>query len=203
MAPKKNKSTSGESNRVSISREEHETLLSLYDSIALAKGDSERAKLRFQDLSITCEAQARRLLELDSSARHLERIAGLQKVLIDLLRSEHKIASMEDLSEFWHRWVVCAENLVKANPDLRATIAQAQPELFRSWSLWLKEDGRAVHLPAAGDTRTEAEARVPASQDQVQDRAVDQLRSTNASQAARIRELEGEIEVYKKSKGLR
>ncbi len=187
--------------RVLVDREEYSALLALkdrYEEHAVA--DAKTAN-RNHDLLVTCSAQAARLAEIDLIMRHHERVTALQRMLIDLMRADHPaVASLEDLSEFWRNWTMTTENAAKADPKQRDEIAKFEPDLFRSWKIWTRDAGRASRSFAVAGTRAETEAQQPASQAALQERIVAQLREKEAQLAARVRELEGQVDVYRKHK---
>lgn len=186
---------------VSISREEFDALMALKEANADSVIASAQTTNRNHDLLTTCNAQARRLVEVDLTIQNYERTTTLQRIYIDLLREDHpRVGSMDDLSEFWRQWVHCTNSLVKAQPLSARAVAELTPDLFRSWSNWVRDSGRLNRSFAMVGTRAEVEGKQPASQAEVQDRIIDQLRSQTATQAARLHELEGEVEAYRKAR---
>lgn len=198
MPPRKTNSEALDNRRVLVDREEHAALLALKEADELRVVDDAKTSARLHDLHATCSAQARRLVEVDLIVQHQDRVNGLQRVLIDMMRADRpRVASLEDLSEFWRRWSLTAATVGEKQPQQRDAIAKLEPDLFRSWALWVRDIGKAGRSFSVAGTRTEAEAQRPASQDEAQDRITNVLRETNAVLAARVRELEGEVETYK------
>lgn len=188
--------------RVLVDREEYAALLSLRESAELRLVEDERVKGRIHDLNTTCTAQARRLAEADLAAQHLERVAALQHIFIDLLRADYPaVASLEDLSTFWRNWLLTTENLIARDPKQRAEVDKMEPDLFRSWRIWVRDAGRASRTFAvAGTTRAEVDGdRLALSQATLQDHIIEQQRAQTAALAARIKELEGEVEAYRRA----
>jgi len=121
-------------------------------------------------------------------------------VFIGLLRADHPaVARLEDLSEFWRRWIATAENQAKQGPQQRDEVARLEPDLFKSWRLWARDVGKASRSFAVAGTRVEVEARQPASPTAVQDNVAAQLRDQMAALVTRLQELEGEVNAYKNS----
>jgi hypothetical protein len=201
MATKKtNGTTAHDDLRVSVDRVEYAALRDLQNLHEGCILERARVTNRNHDLATCCEAQAKRLIEVDLMLRHLENINGTQRVFIDLLRADHpRVAQLEDLSEFWRQWNVCTNKVVEREPQQRAAVAELEPHLFRSWSLWARDSGRLNRSFAVAGTRAGVEAQQTMSQDELQSHIIEQLRVKNASLAARNRELEGEIDAYKSS----
>lgn len=177
---------------VSLSREEYNAFQELEVRYAEATARSAKATNLSHDLSLTCDAQARRLVESDSITRHHERVNGLQRVYIDLLRADHPhVAALEDLSEFWRQWLVS----VGSTPRSRETVAKFEPDLFRSWQLWVDKLGRSFSVAGS---RTEVDDRRPVTQVELQVDAMRLLSDTTERLSNQVRELESEIESYKK-----
>lgn len=200
MPPRKSNGVVGaeDARRVLVDREEHAALLALKEADELRVVDDAKVSNRVHDLVVTCGAQARRLAEVDLVVQHQERVNGLQRVLLDTLRSDHpRLASVEDLSEFWKQWTIATGALVERQPQQREAVAKLEPDLFRSWSLWVRDSGRASRSFSAAGTRAEVDAARPATQGELQVRIADQQRAAIAALAARVRELEGEVEACK------
>ncbi|HEY8924727.1 MAG TPA: hypothetical protein VIU64_10125 [Polyangia bacterium] len=205
---KRNSSADGEGVKmrdgVWVSREEFDALMSLKEANADSVVRDAEAANRNHDLLATCNAQARRLVEVDLAIVNYERITALQRAYIDLLRDDHpRVGSMEDLSEFWRQWTLCTNNLVQSQPQQRAVVAEMTPDLFRSWALWVRDSGRLNRSFSVAGTRAEIEAKQPATADDVQDGVIARLRDSNAMLAARVKELEGEVEAYRRAKDKR
>lgn len=195
MASKKMMNGESTNGHVSISREEYEALIHLRDESAVQVAV---ATNRSHDLVATCNAQSRRLAESDLAIQHYERVVALQRAYIDLLRGDYpKVASLEDLSEFWRQWTICTLNLIKEQPQQRDAVAQLTPDLFKSWGLWVRDGGRQYRSFSVAGTRAGLDGARSTSQADLQDSIVEQLREKNALLAARIHELEGEVDAYK------
>jgi hypothetical protein len=181
---------------VSLSREEYNAFQELEVRYAEATARSAKATNLSHDLSLTCDAQARRLVESDSITRHHERVNGLQRVYIDLLRADHPhVAALEDLSEFWRQWLVSVGDPNRAPRPQRETVAKFEPDLFRSWQLWVDKLGRSFSVAGS---RTEVDDRRPVTQVELQVDAMQLLQDTTDRLSDQVRKLESEIESYKK-----
>jgi choline dehydrogenase-like flavoprotein len=183
---------------VTMSQEEFDALMILKERNADAVARDAKTINRNHDLMLTCDAQAKRLAECDLMIQNYERVASMQRALIDLLRADHpKVASLEDLSEFWRQWSVCTSNLVKAQPQARGAVAEVTPDLFKSWSMWARDAGRASRSFALSGTRADVDTRRPETQQELQYEALVRARQDNAVLHARLRQLEVEVEAYK------
>lgn len=186
---------------VSVDREEYGALLALKELHETKAVENAKVVNRNHDLLVTCEAQAKRLIELDLIMQHYERVNGLQRVFIDLLRADRpKVAALEDLSTFWQHWTATTQNFVTKQPQQREEVAKLEPDLFRSWRIWVRDSGKTTRTFAVAGTRAEIEALNTIPQATLQDHIVDQLRGKNASLFARVRELEAEVDAYKNSR---
>lgn len=203
MPPKKTNGVSDD-RRVLVDREEYAALIALRENAEIHLVDDDKTNSRIHDLGVTCSAQARRLVEVDLAIQHLERINGMQRVFIDLLRADHPaVASLEDLSTFWRTWFVTTGKLLEQDPAKRDEVNRLEPDLFRSWRLWVRDAGRVSRtFAAAGTTRAEVDGdRLALSQAALQDRIFEQQRHQNALLLARVSELEAEVEAHRKGKG--
>lgn len=199
MASKNFKKAKDDDGQVAVSREEYEALTTFREE-TIAK--EAKAAQRSYDLNVTCEAQAKRLVELELALRHHERVTGLQHIYIDMLRSDHrKVASMEDLSEFWRQWSVHTSNIVQDNPQLRDVVSKTEPDLFHAWSSWVRSDGKSGRQAPIPATRAAVDAQQPATQGEMQASLVNSLRDRVAAMAATVHQLESEIETYRKARG--
>lgn len=199
MPPRKQ--NGGADGRVSVDREEYDALVALKEASETRIVEEERLRARIHDLDITCRAQAKRLIEVDLTMQYLERVNGLQRVFIDLLRADRPaVAALEDLSTFWKTWFITTENIVKQEPGRRDEVSRMEPDLFKSWRIWVRDAGRASRTFAvAGTTRAEVEAFNAIPQATLQDHVLEQQRAQTAALAARVKELEGEVEAYRRS----
>lgn len=160
----------------------------------------ERAKVtnRNHDLAACCEAQAKRLIEVDLILQHYERVNGIQRAFIDLLRGDRpQVASLEDLSTFWQHWSTTTQNHTSKNPQQREEVAKLEPDLFRSWRIWVRDAGKTTRSFAVAGTRAEVEAHNAIPQATLQDHIIENLRTKVASLIARESELEAEVAAYK------
>jgi hypothetical protein len=199
MPPRKQNGVADDG-RVSVNREEYAALVALKEVSETRLVEEERLRARIHDLDVTCRAQARRLVEVDLATQHLERVNGLQRCFIDLLRADRPaVASLEDLSTFWRAWFITTENLVKREPKLREEVSRLEPDLFKSWRIWVRDAGQGSRTFAvAGATRAEVDGdRLALSQAAFQDRILEQQRAQTAALSARVKELEGEVEAYR------
>jgi len=198
MPPRK-QNGGADDGRVSVDREEYAALVALKEAADTRFLEDEKLKARIHDLDVTCRAQAKRLIEVDLTMQHLERVNGLQRCFIDLLRADRPaVAALEDLSAFWRTWTITTENLAKQEPGRRDEIGRLEPDLFKSWRIWARDAGRASRTFAvAGTTRADVEALNAVPQATLQDHILEQQRAQTATLAARVRELEGEVEAYR------
>lgn len=205
MPPRKSNGVGSEdARRVQVDREEYAALLAVKEAGELHVVDVAKTSARLHDLRVTCSAQARRLAEVDLIMQHQDRVNGLQRVLIDMLRADHpRVASLEELSEFWRQWSIATKTVAEKQPQLRDAVAKLEPDLFRSWGLWVRDVEKVVRSFSVAGTRTEVEPQLSIPQGELQDRAVGKLRETNAALVARVRELESEVEAYKLVRGKR
>lgn len=198
--PSKKSDKFDDDRRVMIDREEHNALVAMRDSLESRLVEDEKTKVRLHDLTITCGAQAKRLTEVELITQHLERTVGLQRVLIDMLKADvPTLASLEDLSLFWRSWIATTESLAIRDPKQRDEISKLEPDLFRSWKLWVRDAGRASRsLALVGTvTRADVDDRLDVDQATLQEQIIEQQRQSSALQAARVVELEAEIKALR------
>lgn len=182
---------------VGIPRAEYDALLAFKAAHEDSIIKEAQATNRNHDLLVTCNAQARRLAEDDLAIRNYERIIRLQSAFIEALRADHpKIAALEDLSEFWRRWVVSTENLLHDQPGQRDAVLKVEPDLFRSWRASMQDAQRPSQ---AFRSRADVDLHQSASQEDVQLRAVSDLRAKNMEMSTRIAQLELELAAHKRS----
>jgi hypothetical protein len=188
--------------RVTVDREEYSALRALKDRYEDSVIKDAKSANRNHDLLVTCDAQAKRLAEIDLILQHQDRVIGLQRVFIDMLRGNHpQIAALEDLSMFWRQWFITSENHLKNNPQQRTEAAKLEPDLFRSWKLWVRDADRGNRSFSVAGTREEINAEQQLiSQDTLQEHVLDQARAHERMLAARVRELEAEVEAYKNAR---
>lgn len=198
MPPKK--MNGHDDRRVLVDREEHAALLALKEADELRVIHDAKADGRLQDLRITCTAQARRLADVDLIMQQNERIIGLQRVLIDALRTERpQVGSLEDLSTFWRAWFMTTEKMLSQDPKQREEISKVEPDLFRSWKLWVRDAGRASRTLSMAGVRAEIDAQQAAGQQVLQEQITAQLRTQASAQATYVQELEAQLEAYRSS----
>ena len=184
---------------VSLAREEYDALVQLRDetNVELVH-DVAAARNRAHDLVQTCNAQAKRMAEQDLMIANLERVTGLQRTLLDLLRGGTSVASLEDLSEFWRRWQVCVGNAVSERKLAREEAAKFEPDLFRTWRNWVLGAGKADRtLAASGSVTTREERDRAVATEGRQDQTFRQLREDNERLERRLAQLEDEVAYYK------
>lgn len=187
--------------RTSVDRDEYAALVALKDLYDGLVAENAKAANRNHDLLITCNAQARRLSEVDLIVQHYERVVGLQRVFIDTLRAgSPQVAALEDLSKFWQHWTSTTENHLSKQPQRRDEVAKLEPDLFRSWRLWIKDAGKVSRLFSVAGTRAEVDAQQLIPQATLQDHILDQMKSKTKALTVRVRELEAELDAYKNGK---
>jgi hypothetical protein len=186
----------GDDNRVSVDREEYDAFKARAEDYVGLMSDNARIVSRNHDLMLTCNAQARRLTEVDMILQHHERVIGLQKALVDLLRETRPgVGSLEELSEFWRQWTAKTAGMSGSE---RSEVAKFEPDLFRTWRLWANNGGRSWSV--AG-TRSEVAARSDgATQADVQEDEVGRLKARLQQLSSMVRELESEIDARKKGR---
>lgn len=184
--------------RVSVDRDEYDALNSLRDLYDKAVAEKAALANSNHDIRLICEAQSRRLTEADLLVQNYERVNGLQRVFIDMLRADRPLTStLEELSLFWKHWTTTTENHLVRNPGQRAEAAKLEPDLFRSWRLWVRDSGKASRTFSLAGTRAEVEALNAIPQATLQEHILDQAKAQNIAQAGRIRELEAELAAYR------
>lgn len=194
---KQNNDRSTADTHVWIDKAEYAALRAFQETTGGRLVEEEKIRFQIHELSATCSVQARRLTEVELTTQHLERMVGLQRALIEYLRSGSQVAALEDLSLFWRSWIATTER----DPSQRSEVNRIEPDLFKSWRLWVRDAGRASRtMSVAGTTRAEVEERTQPSQAALQDHIIDQQRQTNAVLVTRISELEAEVEAYRKGK---
>lgn len=194
-------------NRVLVDRDEYAALRELEEKYEQLMADNARYVNRNAELAGLCTAQAKRLAEVDLVVQGYDRVVGHQRVFIDMLRADHPlVGSLEELSEFWRRWTSTTENMVLANPQQRGEVAKLEPDLFRTWRMWVRDAGRAGRSLAVAGTRAEAKTRdevsaqQPLTQADLQEIAIKQLRDMTSAMSTRMQELESEVNAYKNNR---
>jgi|SRR5271154_5843855 len=180
-----------ESGRVILSREE-------YDALQEAAEAHGRSAVQLRSLRETCNAQAKVLLEVDLRTTYLERVCGMQKVMLDMLRSDvPTIVSLETLSAFWQRWSIEVGNAKLPRDE----VAAHEPDLFRRWRAHVLQAGkvdRSARSPAQR-TRAEHEDAQPKTAAERTDDHVVRLREENRALEERLAKLTQEIDDYKRT----
>lgn len=198
MAAKKNTTNgNGHSNgHVSLSREEYAAFLGREEVIANVSSEHDRVKSINYELATIVDAQAKRLTESELKIGHLERVAGLQLKLIDMLRDGTNVAEMGDLSEFWRQWQIYmhAHKDDHKNAGVQETINKIEPNLFKTWSNWVKDAGRADRMLSEAGSRAEQEKLMPKNTFEMQEHIITRLRRQVANLTNQARALEVEIE---------
>lgn len=192
MAAKKNgtNGTNGHNGHVSVEREVYAALLAREEAHAALTGEHGKLAAQVIEQGMVIDAQAKRLQEQDLRVTQLERLAGLQRKLLDLTTDATKIASMEDLSEFWRQWIIHTQRAVDARKATREDVAKFEPDLFRTWALWVNDNGRGFRLAGS---REEIEAQQPKTSKELQEHMIRRLREENAKLAQRLQAAEAQL----------
>lgn len=123
--------------RVTVDREEYDAFKGLAELNERLTANNAKIADRNRDLLATCDAQARRLSDLDLVVRMHERVCGLQQSFIDLVREDRPgVMSFAALSEFWRRWCISSSSQPKDE------VAKFEPDLFRTWRNFVNNAGR-------------------------------------------------------------
>lgn len=178
---------------VSLAREEYEALLAREVSYQGVVADNERLKEINALASITQEAQTRTLQQNEMKISYLERVVGLQRQFLDLLRDNTKVSTFEEMSEFWHYWVVHTNKAIDANKTTREEVSRFEPDIFRSWKIWLHEAGKLGRVLSIAGTRHEVDAAKPTSAKEMQEHIIVRLKQDNVALGDRIKQLENEV----------
>lgn len=195
-SPSKDKN-GADDNRVSVDRDEHRAHLALSDLHDDLLAKHARLAGAHKGLVELADAMTRRLAELDLVMQHHERVHALQRTLIDLLRGPgQKVASLEDLSEFWRQWTKSAR---QQPPERQAEVARLEPDLFRTWRLWVDNGSR---WSVAGSVTRVQEEQAQASRTQavVQDDKWKELAARARQLTDMAASIEAEIATLKAAK---
>lgn len=178
--------------RVTMDRSEYAAFKGLTELNEALTADNGRLHNRLHDLTVTCNAQARRLSHVDLVLQQHDRVHVLQQMFIDLLRDGRPgVMSFESLSEFWRRWCVSASS------QPRDEVAKFEPDLFRTWRNFVNNSGR---WSVAG-TREEIVAKdVVTTPDTIHAGKEADYRAKVDELSAHVVRLEAEIAAYKKGR---
>lgn len=202
-----NKGTNGvtkKNGEVRLAREEYDALMSREERFVEIVADNARLTNHVNDLAGACDAQTRRLAGNDLKVQHLERISGLQAVLIDHLRAgSPNVAALADLSEFWREWQVHTRKSVDAKKVSESDVAKYEPDLFRSWAAWLRDAdkvGRTI-LDSGSMTRIDIDNGGPRTAYEMQEHVIRRQNEEIAKLRAREDQLHQQVAELTKFKG--
>jgi hypothetical protein len=190
----------GRNGHVSLAREEYEAFVAREEVISTVTAENAKLVNHNLDLTQTCDAQVKHLSNFELKIMHLERINGLQSVLIDLLKDKVKVASLEDLSEFWRQWTIHTSKDIDSRKVVRDEVAKFEPNLFKTWRNWTNDSGGADRSLSWAGTRAEREAQQPNTPGEMHAHTIRRLREENVKLMARTQQLESEIEALKGAK---
>lgn len=179
---------------VSLAREEYEAFQALEDKLTTQAVESAKLLNRNLDLVQTVDTQVKHLANYELKVMHLERIAGLQGVLIDLLKDKEKVISLQDLSEFWRRWQIVTLNGIDDRRVDRVEVSKFEPDLFKMWRNWVNDYGKSARDLNFAGTRTEIDATSPQNQEMLKTHMLARSREENAKLMGRIQQLESELD---------
>jgi hypothetical protein len=200
MATKSKAATNGNNGHVSLAREEYSAFLAREESFNQLFAEHERYKINHREVMTTCDAQAKHLAMRDLTVTHLERLVELQQQFLDLIRDGTKVASVEELSEFWHQWQLHTHKGVEDKKFDRSEVMKYEPDLFKSWRAWVNDAGKKDRRFSEAGTRSERDAMMPPSPKELQEHIIVRLRQDNAGLANRVLALEAEMEKVKSEK---
>lgn len=185
----------GRNGHVSLARVEYDALIGREETIMMAQAENAKLTNRTIDLAQTLDHQAKHLTNFELKVMHLERVSGLQGVFIDLLKDKEKVATLEELSEFWRRWIIHTSKDIDARKVTREEVAKFEPDLFKMWRNWINDHGKADRgLNWAG---SRADSQQPLTQAMMQTHMIARQREENVKLMARIQLLESEVETLK------
>lgn len=182
--------SNGHNGHVSVEREVYAALLAREEAHAALTGEHGKLSAQVLDQVVVIDSQAKRLVEQDLRITQLERLAGLQRKLLDLTTDATKVASLEDLSEFWRQWVIHTTKAVDSRKATREDVAKFEPDLFKTWALWLHNEGRGFMFAGS---REAYEANQPKTSKEMQEHTIRRLREENAKLAARVQAAEAQL----------
>lgn len=183
----------GSNEHVSLSREEYDALMSREQSYEGLLGNFDRLNDRSREQAALITSQATRISAQDIRAGHLQSIIGFQQQIIDALRDKTKVASLEDLSEFWRQWNISVEKIAAKNAQAKAEANKFEPDLFKSLRLWQRDFGKVDRVFSEAGTRADHEAQQPNGAREMQEHMIRRLREENARLAAHAKALEDEL----------
>ena len=187
----------GSNEHVSLAREEYAAFLARDELTARVTADHDRVMSINSELAIIVDMQAKRATENELKARHLERVNGLQAVLIGMLRDKTKVASMDDLSEFWRQWLIYTNR-----EDNKPDAARVEPDIFKAWRNWSRDAGRTDRAIGEVSTRADHEKLIPKNAHEMQEHIIVRLRQQVASLSIKASALEVEIDEMKRVKSI-
>lgn len=190
----KRNGVNGSNGHVSLSREEYAALMAREEAYESQLGNVSALRERAHDQSTLITSQAARMNEQDIRVAHLERIVATQRHLIDMMRADHPaIASLEDLSEFWRQWTAHTENLAQKAPHARPEVQKYEPDIFKSWRLWVRDLGKTDRVFIAAGSRAEVDDSQPRTSKEMQEHMLRRLREENFKLSERARTAEDEL----------
>lgn len=190
MAKKNSNGHNSSNGHVSVEREVYTALLAREESHAQLAGEHAKSSSQVVEQAVTIDAQRARLQEQDLRITQLERLAGLQRKLLDCITDTTKVASLEDLSEFWRQWIIHTTKAVDARKATREDVAKFEPDLFRTWALWLRDEGRGFMFAGS---REEHESQQPKTTKELQEHVIRRLREENQKLQKRLAAAEAEL----------
>ena len=192
--------TSSGGGHVSLAREEYLAFQAREESYQQLVVDHERTKATNRDLADTLDAQGRQLSMRDLTITHLERLAALQQMFLDKVRSGTEIATLEDLTEFWRRWLLAVRKGTDEKKFSHGEVEKYEPDLFRSWRNWVNDASKADRTFNEAGSRAERDASIPGTAKEMQEHIIVRMRQDNAKLANRVLQLEAEMEAFKNEK---
>lgn len=178
---------------VSLAREEYDAFMSREEQFGVLTADHAKVVNRNIEMVQTMNAQAQHLSNFELKVTHLERINALQGAILDAIKDPEKVASLEELSEFWKQWTVHTSNAVDARKLSREEVAKFEPDLFKTWRNWVNDRGRNDRTLSFAGSRAEREAALPATQAELQEHTIRRQREENHKLAQRVQQLEAEL----------
>lgn len=189
----------GRRGHVSLAREEYDALIGREEDIAVMTAENAKLTNRLIDQAQTLDAQAKHLSNFELKVMHLERINGLQSVIIDTLKDQAKTLGLVELSEFWKQWTIHTSNVIDQRKVTREEVTKFEPDLFRSWRNWVNDYGKADRTLSLAGTRAAHEAAQPQTQAMLQTHIIARQHEQIVKLAARAQLLEAEVEALKKN----
>jgi hypothetical protein len=173
---------------VSLAREEYAAFTATVEDHQILLAEHEKTKHINRTLTDTLDLQAKSLSARDMKITHLERTVALQKELLDLVRDKTKVASLENLTEFWRQWQLSVHKNVDDKKTSHEEAQRFEPNLFKSWRNWLNNSNK--QLAEAGTFNGNWTGR------EMQEHTIVRLRQENAALVTRLASLEAEVAVF-------